>query len=44
MNRPELNYLDYIELRNAVEALGADVPQERDFHGDPYYESLSRME
>lgn len=39
-----LNYLDYIELRNAVEALGGDAPDERDFSGDPYYESLSRME
>lgn len=44
MQNEELNYLDYIELRNAVEALGGDAPTERDFSGDPYYESLSRME
>lgn len=40
----ELGYLDYIELRNALEALGGDTPAERTFDGDPYYESLRRME
>lgn len=44
INDPELNYLDYIELRNALEALGAEVAVERAFDGDPYYESLRRME
>lgn len=39
-----LSYLDYIELRNALEALGAEAPPERVFDGDPYYESLRRME
>ncbi len=39
-----LNYLDYIELRNALEALGAEPPPERAFEGDPYYESLRRMD
>lgn len=41
---PAVNYLDYIELRNAIEALGGDAPAERTFDGDPYYESLRRME
>ncbi|MCL1963905.1 MAG: hypothetical protein FWF69_02450 [Firmicutes bacterium] len=44
MEDPSLSYLDYIELRNAVEALGGDAPVEREFAGDPYYESLRRME
>lgn len=44
MRDDSLNYLDYIELRNAVEALGGDPPPEREFSGDPYYESLRRME
>lgn len=41
---PELNYLDYIELRNALEAVGGDAPPERSFEGDAYYESLKRMD
>ncbi|MDL2317539.1 HEAT repeat domain-containing protein [Eubacteriales bacterium OttesenSCG-928-A19] len=44
LNDPDLGYLDYIELRNALEALGGDAPPERSFDGDPYYESLRRME
>ena len=40
----DIGYVDYIELRNAIEALGGDAPAERDFSGDPYYESLSRMQ
>ncbi len=39
-----LPYLDYIELRNALEALGAEVPEDRAFDGDPAWESLRRME
>lgn len=44
MDDPDLNYLDYIELRNALEAAGGDAPPERAYDGDPYYESLRRME
>ena len=40
----ELNYLDYIEIRNAIEELGGEAPEEREFAGDPYYESLKRLE
>ena len=36
----ELNYLDYIEIRNAIEALGGECNHEREFAGDPYYDSL----
>lgn len=39
-----INYLDYIELRNAIEELGGDAPPERDFAGDPFYESLRGVE
>lgn len=40
----ETPYLDYIELRNAIEALGGDAP-ERDFDAeDPAYEALRRMQ
>ena len=39
----DMNYLDFIEICNAIEALGGDAPPERDFAGDPYYESLKRV-
>jgi len=38
-----LNYLDYIEIRNAFESLGGEVDQERDFTGDKDYEALRQM-
>lgn len=41
---PEIGYLDYVEIVNAIEALGGDRPPEREFAGDPYYESLRRVE
>ncbi|MGI6694842.1 MAG: hypothetical protein ACOX6O_01210 [Christensenellales bacterium] len=40
---PELSYLDYIELRSAIEALGGEVP-EREFDDDPAYRALGGME
>ena len=39
-----INYLDYIEIRNAIEELGGEAPTERDFTGDPFYESLRGVE
>ena len=39
----DTNYLDFIEICNAVEELGGDAPPERDFSGDPYFESLKRV-
>ncbi|MBQ6373524.1 MAG: hypothetical protein IJJ45_03460 [Clostridia bacterium] len=36
----DLSYLDYIELRSAVEQLGGDPGEERVFNGDPDYETL----
>ncbi len=40
----DTNYLDYIEIANAVEELGGDPVPGRDFSGDPYYESLKGVE
>lgn len=34
-----LRYLDYIELRNAIETLGGEAPM-REFYDDPEYEAL----
>ena len=40
---PDINYLDYVEVVNAIEALGGERPPEREFSGDPYYESLKQV-
>ena len=40
---PDINYLDYVEVVNAIEALGDERPPEREFSGDPYYESLRQV-
>ena len=34
-----IRYLDYIELRSAIEALGGEAPR-REFYGDSEYEAL----
>lgn len=39
----DLGYLEYIELRNAVEELGGDPGEERTFYGDPDYEAMRNM-
>ena len=39
----DLGYLDYIEVRNAVEELGGDPGEERTFYGDPDYEAMRNM-
>ena len=39
----DLNYLDYIEIRNAVESLGGDPGEERTFYGDPDYEAMRNL-
>ena len=38
-----INYLDFVEIANAIESLGGDAPPMRDFTGDPYYESLKNL-
>ena len=42
--RADLEYLDYIEVRNAIEALGGDPGEERVFNGDDAYEALRGMD
>ena len=39
----DISYLDYIELRNAVEELGGDPGEERAFYGDPDFEAMRNM-
>lgn len=39
----DLRYFDYIELRDAIEALGGDAGEERTFYGDPDYEALRNL-
>lgn len=39
----DLKYLDYLELRDAVEALGGDAGEERSFYGDPDFEALRNL-
>ena len=43
LDDPDINYLDYIEIANAVRALGGEVEKERCFDGDPYYESMKQL-
>ena len=40
----DLDYIDYIEIRNAIEMLGGEVECDRDFTGDPSYEALGALE
>lgn len=37
------NYLDFVEICNSIEMLGGEIPPEREFSGDPFYESLKQM-
>ncbi len=43
LSMSDISYLDYIEIANAIEALGGEADTEREFNGDPYYESLKKM-
>ena len=38
-----LPYLDFIEIRNAIERLGGEI-NDREFHNDPGYDALQKME
>ena len=40
---PKLSYLDFIEVRSAIEELGGDCP-EREFDDDAAYEALQRLQ
>lgn len=39
-----INYLDYIEVRHAIEELGKEVDHIRTFDGDSYFESLKHID
>ncbi len=39
----DIGYVDYIELRNAIESLGGDPGEERTFYGDPDYEAMRNI-
>ena len=39
----DIGYLDYIELRNAIEELGGDPGEERTFYGDPDFEAMRNI-
>ncbi len=41
----DINYLDYLEIKGAIEALGGEeIPADfRVFDGDPYFESMKRL-
>lgn len=39
----DINYLDYIEIRNSIEMLGGECVHEREFAGDEFYESLKNQ-
>ena len=36
----DINYIDYIEICNAIEALGGQTARDRQFEGDAYYEMM----
>ena len=40
----DISYFEYMELRNAVEALGGEIENEREFYGDPDYEYMRNLE
>ena len=40
---PDLPYLTFIEIRNAIDELGGVCP-EREYEDDPEYEALRRLE
>jgi len=39
----DINYLEYMEIRNAVEALGGELVNNKDFTNDKYYKALKGL-
>ena len=39
----EINYLDFLEIKDAIENLGGECLSERDFTGDAYYEAFKQQ-
>jgi len=37
IRREDINYVDFLELKYAIEKLGGEYAEERDFSSDPYY-------
>ncbi len=44
IDRDDINYLEFQELKFAIEALGGEYTRERDFTSDPYYREIHGME
>lgn len=42
LNDSDIDYLEYIQIRNAIEELGGNVDFVREFKGDLYYEKLQK--
>ena len=40
IDRDEINFLEYQELKYAIEALGGEYTRPRDFTNDPYYQEI----
>ena len=36
----DITYIDYVEIRDAIESLGGETKREREFDGDEYYEMM----
>lgn len=39
-NAPDISYIDYVEICDAIEALGGETARDREFDGDEYYEMI----
>lgn len=39
----EVNYAEFLEIRNAIERLGGEVTREPDFTDDPFYKALKNI-
>lgn len=44
ISEKNIGYLDYLELRDAIESLGGKPPVRRDFDGDIAYESMKHLQ
>ena len=43
IDREDINYLEYQELKFAIEALGGEYTRPRDFSNDPYFKEISEQ-
>lgn len=39
----DINYVEFVEIRNAVEELGGEMTEEKDFSDDPYYKYINHI-